>query len=469
MPTRWRPHLPRRFHRFRIVAADAANAVVAPLPGERTGGHAALMLPAFRLFLAASLLSNIGNQMRTAAIAWEVYDRTREPLSLGLIGLVLAGPVLLLAMPAGVAADRFSRKGIIVGAHLGLLVCGVGLTWASANRAPLPWVYLLLLGTGICRAIGWPAMSALLTQLVPKHLFANAATWRSMAFQTAATVGPVAGAVLLAATRPAVVYAIDAATSAAFVAAMLFIVPAPQPRPARRGSWQSLVDGVRFVRNQPLILSTITLDMVAVMFGSAVALLPVYAADILGVGATGYGWLRAMPPIGSILMGLLLTTRLSIHRAGPALLWAVVGFGAWTMVFGVSKIFPVSLAALFILGAVDNVSVVIRATLLQLLTPDELRGRVSAVNAIFINTSNEIGEFESGLTAAWLGPVVAVFGGGVLTLVTVAAVAKIWPGLRDVGRLEDLRPEGEFEDVAHGAAATDSSDAPDAKPLAATG
>ena len=427
------------------AAVDVAGAQLPP-PGERPDAFAALQLPAFRLFLAASLLSNIGNQMRIVAIAWEVFDRTGDALSLGLIGLVLAGPVLLLAMPAGVAADRFSRKGILIGAHVGLVACGFGLAIASSRNAPLPWVYALLLGTGVCRAVGWPAMSALLTQLVPKQLFANAATWRSMAFQTAATLGPLAGGLLLAVTRPAVIYTIDAATSVVFLAAMTLIRPAVQKRAARVGSWQSLVDGVRFVRSEPLILSTISLDMVAVMFGGATALLPLYAVQILDVGATGYGWLRAMPPVGSILMGLLITTRVSIHRAGAALLWAVIAFGAWTIAFGASRTFAVSLVALFMLGAVDNVSVVIRSTLLQLLTPDELRGRVSAVNAIFINTSNEIGEFESGVTAHWFGPVLAVCGGGVLTLLTVAAVAVAWPGLRHVGRLEDIRPRREEND-----------------------
>ncbi|MCA9235299.1 MAG: MFS transporter [Planctomycetales bacterium] len=432
--------------RMRVDAAvDVAGARLPP-PGERPDAVAALQLPAFRLFLAASLLSNIGNQMRNVAIAWDVYQRTGDALSLGLIGLVLAGPVLLLAMPAGVAADRLSRKGILIGAHIGLVSCSFGLAWASAHNAPLPWTYALLLGTGVCRAVGWPAMSALLTQLVPKPLFANAATWRSMAFQTAAALGPLAGGLLLRLLRPADVYLIDSATSVVFLIAMLLIRPAPQKRLVGVGSWQSLVEGVKFVRGEPLILSTITLDMVAVMFGGAIALLPLYAVDILGVSELGFGCLRAMSPIGSILMGLLLATRVSIHRAGAALLWSVIAFGAWTIAFGVSRTFAVSLVALFVIGAVDTVSVVVRATLLQLLTPDELRGRVSAVNAIFINTSNEIGEFESGVTAHWFGPVLAVCGGGVLTLLTVAAVAVAWPGLRHVGRLEDIRPRREEND-----------------------
>ncbi|MBX3427275.1 MAG: MFS transporter [Pirellulales bacterium] len=416
---------------------------------HRPDPFASLRLPDFRWFVLGSLVSNIGNQMRTATVGWEVYQRTGEALSLGLIGLVLAAPVLLLAMPAGVAADRYSRKTILILAHVGLLVCGLGLAWNAAVHGPLAWTYVLLLFTGISRAIGWPAMSAILTQMVPARLFANAATWRSMAFQTAATLGPLLGGAVLALASPAAAYLVDAATSAVFLVCIGGIKLAPQKRIATGlASWQSVLDGVRFVRREPLILSTITLDMVAVMFGGATALIPMYAEDVLDVGATGYGWLRAMPAIGSIAMGLLLAWRISIRRAGPALIGAVFAFGVWTIVFGASRNYAVSLLALFMLGAVDNVSVVIRSTLLQLLTPDELRGRVAAVNAIFINTSNEIGEFESGIAAHLFGPVLAVCGGGVLTLVTVAAIARTWPSLWRLGPLEEIRPRDETPDPA---------------------
>ncbi len=278
--------------------------------------------------------------------------------------------------------------------------------------------------------------------------------WRSVAYQISATTGPLAAGILIAVYNPGVVYALDAASSLVLFGALLAVVPGPQEMSTERRGLQSLLEGVRFVRRQPVILSTITLDMVAVLFGGATALLPIYATDVLGVGATGFGWMRAMPSVGAIATGLILAVRPPMRRAGPTMLWAVAAFGAATLVFGlateivaVSALplpawapFGLSLAALFALGAADNVSVVIRSTVIQLLTPDAMRGRVAAVNAVFIGTSNEIGEFESGTVAAWLGAVRTVALGGLLTLATVAAVAARWPTLRRVGRMEDLEP-----------------------------
>lgn len=265
--------------------------------------------------------------------------------------------------------------------------------------------------------------------------------WRSVAFQVSATLGPLAGGFLLAAYSPATVYVVDAVSSVVLFGCLLFVRPGPQERSTEPKSWRSLLDGVRFVRRQPVILSTITLDMVAVLFGGATALLPIFATDVLGVGAAGFGWMRAMPSLGAIATGLVLAVRPPMQRTGRTLLVAVSAFGIATVVFGLSSSFTLSLAALFALGAADNVSVVIRSTVLQLLTPDAMRGRVAAVNAVFIGTSNEIGEFESGLVASWLGAVRAVALGGVLTLATVAGVAARWPSLRRVGPLDSLRPE----------------------------
>jgi hypothetical protein len=392
------------------------------------------------LYLVGSLLSNTGNQMRAVAVGWEVYDRTRQPLSLGLIGLVLALPVFVLALPAGLAADRYSRRGLIILSQWGLAVCGLGLAWASYTAAPLAWVYLFLLGTGIFRALGWPAATAIVIGLVPARIFPNAAMWRSMAFQLAATLGPLAGGFLLAWSSPVVVYLLDSASSVILIACLIGVKNARQTRTPEPRSWRSFSEGIRFLRRQPIILSTMTLDMVAVLFGGTTALLPIYATEILDVGATGFGWMRAMPSLGAIAMGLVLAVRPPIQSAGRALLGAVTAFGLATIVFGLSKSFPLSLAALFALGAADNVSVVIRATVLQLLTPDEMRGRVSAVGVIFIGTSNEIGELESGVAAHWLGIIPAVVAGGVMTLATVAGVAAIWPQLARLGSLEHLEP-----------------------------
>lgn len=423
------------------AAGAEAESPGAPSRGRRTDPLAALRHPGYALFLAGSLVSNTGNQMRTVAVGWEVYERTGTPLSLGLVGLVLALPVLLLALPAGAAADRYARRGLIAIAQAGLAMSGAGLAWASWADAPLAWTYGFLLGTGVFRAVGWPASQAIVTQLVPERDFANAATWRSLAFQVAATGGPLAGGVGLALWGAAPVFALDALSSVVLLACLAFVRPRAQQQSAARRSWAALAEGVRFVRRRPEILSTITLDMVAVLFGGATALLPVYAADVLHVGASGFGWMRAMPALGAMAMGLVLAVRPPIHRAGPAMLAAVAAFGAATVAFGLSRSFGVSLAALFALGAADNVSVVIRATVLQLLTPDVMRGRVAAVNAVFIGTSNEIGELESGVVATLIGPVATVVLGGVATLLTVAAAAAVWPELRRLGALDALRPD----------------------------
>jgi len=419
--------------------------------GSRPDPIAALRQRGFLLYTVGALLSNTGNQMRTVAVSWEIYQRTGEPLSLGLIGLVLAVPVLVLALPAGMAADRYSRRVIIMLAQAGLAASGLGLAWASLSAASLAWLYLCLLGTGIFRAIGWPASQAIVTGLVPAQIFSNAATWRSVAFQLARTLGPLVGGLLVAWWSPSrvyLIYVIDAVSSVVLIGCLIPVRPRPQARHAEPRSWGSLAQGVRFVRRQPIILSTITLDMVAVLFGGATALLPVYAKDILHVGATGFGWLRAMPSLGAISMSLLLALRPPIARAGPAMLWAVLLFGVATIVFGLSTFYPLSLAALFVLGAADNISVVIRSTVVQLVTPDAMRGRVAAVNAIFIGTSNEIGELESGVAAHWLGSVIAVAGGGVMTLATVFAVATIWPQITQLGSLEHLEPAEPVEVVA---------------------
>ncbi len=427
----------------RRPAAPGTPAEVDHEEGRSAAPHdpfASLRHSGYRLYLVGSVLSNTGNQMRTVAVGWEVYQRTRAPLSLGLIGLVLAVPVLLLALPAGAAADRYPRRALIMVAQAGLALCGLGLAWTSFAAAPLPLVYLFLLGTGIFRAVGWPASQAIVTGLVPPPVFANGAMWRSVAFQLSATVGPLLGGVLLATWSPAPVYLLDAASSLILMGCLAFVHPTPQARSTERRSWRSLLEGARFVRRQPTILSTITLDMVAVLFGGATALLPVYATDILHVGATGFGWMRAMPSLGAILMAMTLALRPPIRHAGRVLLFAVAAFGVATLVFGFSHSYPLSLVALFALGAADNVSVVIRSTVLQLLTPDAMRGRVAAVNAVFVGTSNEIGELESGVAAHWLGSVVAVVGGGVMTLLTVAGVAYLWPSLRKLGGLESLEP-----------------------------
>lgn len=436
--------------------SDGAEPDDLPLHAERAHQRgaarhdpiAALREPSYLIFLVASLLSNTGNQMRATAVGWEVYGRTHSPLSLGMIGLVLALPVLLLALPAGAAADRYSRRAIIMLAQVGMAASGLGLAWVSWTHGPLAWTYIFLLGTGVFRAIGWPATTAIVVGLVPAKVFPNAAMWRSVGFQLAATLGPLAGGFLLRWWSPALIYLLDAASSVVLLLCLTAVRPRAQQRSAEPHSWRSLVDGIRFLGKQPLILSSMTLDMIAVLFGGATALLPIYAQDVLHVHEAGFGWMRAMPSVGAIVMALVLAIRPPFRHAGKALIASVIAFGVATIVFGVSRSYPLSLVALFALGAADNVSVVIRATVLQLLTPDSMRGRVSAVSVIFIGTSNEIGELESGMAAQWLGlaagqplgTILAVAGGGVMTIVTVFVVAAIWPQLPRMGSLEELAP-----------------------------
>jgi MFS family permease len=282
---------------------------------------------------------------------------------------------------------------------------------------------------------------------VPAKVFSNAATWRSNAYQLASTIGPLAGGFLLAWWNPYIVFLIDAASSLVLAACMVFIRAKPQERAVEPKSWRSLLQGIHFLRRQPIILSTMTLDMVAVLFGGVVALLPIFATQVFDVGAVGLGWMRAMPALGSILMGFVLAMRPPIQRGGRTILLTVLTFGIATIVFGVTKSFAVSLTALFILGAADNISVVIRQTVLQLLTPDSMRGRVTAVSVIFIGSSNELGEFESGVAASFLGLVPSVVFGGVMTLVTVGVVAVVWPELLRLGSLEHLQPPEPAEAV----------------------
>lgn len=404
----------------------------------------ALRHSGFLVYLLGGLISNTGSQMRIVAAQWEITIREPDPrklaLGLGYIGLALVLPVILFALPAGAAADRFSRRWLIVIAQLGLALCGVGLAWASWVKAPLLFIYLLLFGTGVFRAIGWPASSAIVTGLVPAKVFSNAATWRSNAYQIASTVGPLTGGFLLAWWNPYIVFLIDAASSVVLAICMVFIKPRPQERAVEPKSWRGVLQGIHFLRRQPIILSTMTLDMVAVLFGGVVALLPIFATQVFNVGAVGLGWMRAMPALGSILMGFVLAVRPPIQRGGRTILITVVIFGISTIIFGITKSFAVSLTALFILGAADNISVVIRQTVLQLLTPDSMRGRVTAVSVIFIGSSNELGEFESGVAASFLGLVPSVVFGGVMTLVTVGVVAVMWPELLRLGSLEHLEP-----------------------------
>jgi MFS family permease len=390
-----------------------------------------------RLYLIARFISSMGQQMVTVAVGWELYARTGSALNLGLVGLTQMLPMVLFTLPAGHLADNHDRKRIIISMTAVIGLASAGLTFISALQAPVFWIYFCLFVAGVARTFLWPASSAFLPQLVPRSLFSTAVVWSSGSFQLSSVAGPAAGGALIAVCRHAApVYAIYAV--ACFICVTLIglvryrqVVSAREPMTAG-----SLIAGFRFVFAQPVIFGTITLDLFAVLLGGATALLPVYAQDILHVGPSGLGFLQAALPAGSLLCALVLAHRPPMQKAGRALLFAVTVFGLATIGFGFSRSFTLSMLLLFVCGFADNISVIVRHTVVQLLTPDEKRGRVSAVNSLFIGTSNELGGFESGLVAHLFGPVFSVVTGGVGTILVVFAVAMIWPEMRRYGRLD---------------------------------
>jgi MFS family permease len=392
------------------------------------------------LYMVGRFVASFGQQMLTVAVGWELYERTHSALSLGFVGLTQMIPMFLFTLPAGHIADNYERKRIIILTTFIIACSSAGLTLISASKAPVLFIYFCLFTAGSARTFLWPSSSAFLPQLVPRHEFSKAVTWSSGSFHLSSVAGPAAGGALIALTRHAApVYALNAL--AALICLTLISLVRRQPGVAavkEKMTVSSLIAGFRFVFANQIILGTITLDLFAVLLGGATALLPVYAKDILRVGPSGLGLLQAALPAGALTCALILAHRPALQKAGRAMLWAVAAFGLATVVFGVSRSFWLSLAMLFTCGAVDNISVVVRHTLVQLLTPDEKRGRVSAVNSLFIGTSNELGGFESGFVAHLAGPVFSVVSGGIGTVLVVMAVALAWPQIRKFGRLDAI-------------------------------
>ena len=403
--------------------------------------YAALRYRPFRWFVIALIAVTVATQLRGVVVAWQIYDATRDPLSLGLIGLAEAIPFISTALYAGHVADRRNRRLVALAALVLILVCAVALLALTLRRPPrssddvMPF-YAVIFVSGIARAFLMPARTALAAELVPRHLYGNATAWRTSSWQLAAVAGPAIGGFLYAASGPAAVYALDVALMVVAVLA-LAVVQAPERivPPATERMRDSLMSGLRFVVREPVILGAMTLDLVSVLFGGAVALLPVFASEILHVGPAGLGILRAAPAAGAVLTALWLAHRPPFVRAGRAMLVNVALFGACMIGFALSRSFALSVGLLIASGAVDTVSVVIRATLIQVLTPDELLGRVAAVNAIFIGSSNEIGAFESGAAARLLGTVPSVVLGGMMTLLAVGVTAWKVPPLRELGAI----------------------------------
>jgi MFS family permease len=341
-----------------------------------------------------------------------------------------------MTLPAGHVADTQERRRVIILMQGALALASLGLALVSWKGMPVEWIYLCLVAAGVARTFLWSASASFLPQLVEREEFPLAVNWSSSTFQFSAVTGPAAGGAVIALTHSAAVVYVLNALAALFCLVMICLVRARQkPVTRQEVSLESLLGGFRFVFNHRVILGAITLDLFAVLFGGATALLPVYAKDILKVGPQGLGLLTAALPVGSLTCALLMAHRPPMKKAGRTLIAAVMIFGAATVAFGWSRWFWFSILMLFVCGFVDNVSVIVRHTLVQLLTPDAMRGRVSSVNNLFIGTSNELGGFESGLVSQYFGPVFSVVSGGVATIVVVLAVAWIWPEIPRFGRL----------------------------------
>jgi MFS family permease len=389
----------------------------------------------FVLYLLASLAVSFAVQIMSVSVGWQIYDITRNPLYLGYVGLAQFVPPLVLVLVTGLAADRFSRRLIMAVCLLVELACALGLvafTWSHVSTvAP---VFIILIILGMARAFFNPASDALAPNLVPSVALAHAISLNSMGWQTANIVGPVMGGLLYGIAGTAA-YGTAVALIVLAMVLVLAIGAVPQKSHAQETSLSTLLAGFRFIRREKIVLGAISLDLFAVLLGGAVALMPVYARDILEVGPWGLGLLRAAPGVGAIAMALWLATFPVKDRAGIILFIFVALFGAFTVVFGLSTWVPLSIGALIIMGGSDMVSVYIRETLLQLWTPDEVRGRVNAVNRVFIGASNELGEFRAGLMAAWIGAVAAVTVGGLGTVAVAGAWAWLFPELRTARRL----------------------------------
>lgn len=398
----------------------------------------------YRLLLLGNFIASLGEQMLTLALGWELYERTHSAFLLGMVGLVQVVPALLLSLYAGYVADRFNRKLIVVLTQAVLALASLGLTALSYWHGPLFLIYGCLLLMGIAVTFNTPAATTLSAHIVPEEAFENAATWSSSSWQLATVFGPALSGLVIAVLRSATfVYVLNAVAALVFVVLLMLIRVRPAARPGRReahehATWHSLGEGISFLRRTPIMLGAITLDLFAVLFGGATTLLPIIAKDILQVGPEGLGWLGAAPAIGALCVAFLVAHRPPFQRAGRTLLLAVAGFGAATIVFGLSRSFWLSLLMLFVLGGLDSISVVIRETLALTRTPDEMRGRVAALNGLFINASSQFGGFESGVTAQLFGPALSVAGGGVGTIVVVLVVALVWPELRHLRALREV-------------------------------
>jgi MFS family permease len=397
--------------------------------------------PSFSLYQLARFCIVLATEMQSVAVGWQVYEITKRPLDLGLVGLAQFLPGVLLFLVSGHVADRYDRRKVVVACYAAFGGCS-GLLLFSAWRhthSVYP-IYVVVILIGIVRAFNAPVSRALLPQLVPDEHFPNAVAWASSVFQTATILGPSAGGVVYAVARgPWAVYALAALAATMATVCAWQIKVESKARAREPINVANVLAGFHYIWRQKLILGAISLDLFAVLLGGAVALLPVYAREILMTGPWGLGILRSAPGIGAAAMAVYLAHKPLRGRVGAKMLWCVAGFGVFTILFGISRSLTLSLIALVFVGASDMVSVIVRSTLIQIATPDAMRGRVNAVDMVFIGASNELGQFESGLTAHWFGTVPAVVLGGVGTLLVTAGWAWLFPELREADRLTTVR------------------------------
>jgi MFS family permease len=406
----------------------------------RADGRAAFRYPSFVLFQTARFCIVLATEMQSVAVGWQVYEITKRPLDLGLVGLAQFLPGILLFLVSGHVADRHDRRKLIVVCYVGFaLCCGLLLLTAVRDVRPVAYIFAVLVLLGVVRSFTGPVSRALLPQLVPEEHFPSAVAWASTIFQGAAILGPALGGLIYAFFRgPSAVYVLAVLMAIAAIICTLQINTQAKPRPREPINLTTVSAGLRYIWREKLILGSISLDLFAVFLGGAVALLPIYAREILLTGPWGLGLLRTAPGIGAAAMALFLAHRPIRRKVGLIMLWCVAGFGFFTILFGLSHSLILSLIALVFVGATDMVSVIVRGVLIQVATPDEMRGRVNAVDMVFIGASNEFGEFESGLTAQWFGTVPAVVIGGIGTLVVTAIWAWRFPELRKVEQIHSL-------------------------------
>lgn len=404
---------------------------------NKPDAYASLRVREFRLFLFFRFFTTLAIQMQGLIVGWQVYELTRDPLALGLTGLAEALPHISVVLYAGHAADRYNRKRIIIifslfflAGTLALFLFTIRSLGILTALGVLP-IYAVVAMSGIARAFLYPSIIAMMAQIIPRHAYANASTWSSTMWHIAAITGPALGGLLYGFFGVRVAYL----CVAFFVMLALIMFSFVRNRPVISGDirekvWQRLLSGLKFVYRNQILFGAMTLDMFAVLFGGAIAMLPVFAAEILKVGPQGLGFLRAAPMAGSVIMSLVLAHRPPMRHSGKYMMYGIAGFGLSIILFAISENFYLSLVLLMLSGMSDNISVIIRATAMQLITPDEMRGRVASVNAIFVGSSNEIGSFESGVAAKLMGLVPSVIFGGAMTLAIVGITSRFMPRLR---------------------------------------